>query len=42
MKLRLVTTVIFIFQSVGCTVEGKSPQDVIMQIDDHEIEVPEE
>ncbi|XP_046388961.1 60S ribosomal protein L12 [Ischnura elegans] len=29
-------------QSVGCTVEGKPPHDVIDQINDGEIEVPEE
>jgi len=29
-------------QSVGCTVEGKSPHDIIDAINDHEIEVPEE
>lgn len=32
----------FIFQSVGCTVEGKPPHDVIDQINAGEIEVPEE
>ncbi|XP_046661915.1 60S ribosomal protein L12 [Homalodisca vitripennis] len=29
-------------QSVGCTVEGKPPHDLIDQINDHELEVPEE
>nr|CAD7198546.1 unnamed protein product [Timema douglasi]CAD7404055.1 unnamed protein product [Timema poppensis]CAD7407873.1 unnamed protein product [Timema cristinae]CAD7569407.1 unnamed protein product [Timema californicum] len=29
-------------QSVGCTVEGKNPHDVIDQINDGEIEVPED
>lgn len=29
-------------QSVGCTVEGKPPHDVIEQIDNKELEVPEE
>ncbi|GLH07048.1 hypothetical protein R5R35_013436 [Gryllus longicercus] len=29
-------------QSVGCTVEGKPPHDVIEQIDNGEVEVPEE
>jgi large subunit ribosomal protein L12e len=29
-------------QSVGCTVDGKPPHDIIEAIDDGEIEVPEE
>ncbi|XP_054278451.1 60S ribosomal protein L12 [Macrosteles quadrilineatus] len=29
-------------QSVGCTVEGKPPHEIIDAINDHEIEVPEE
>ena len=28
-------------QSVGCTVDGKHPHDVITAIDDGEVEVPE-
>lgn len=29
-------------QSVGCTIDGKPPHDVIEAIDDGEIEVPDE
>lgn len=29
-------------QSVGCTIDGKAPHDVIDEINDHTIKVPEE
>ena len=29
-------------QSVGCTVDGKPPHDIIEGIDSNEIEIPEE
>ena len=29
-------------QSVGCTVDGKPPHDVIDEINDGEVEIPEE
>lgn len=29
-------------QSVGCTIDGKLPHDVIDEINDHTIKVPEE
>lgn len=29
-------------QSVGCTIDGKPPHDVIDEINDHTIKVPEE
>ena len=28
-------------QSIGCTIEGKHPHDVIEMIDDGEVDVPE-
>lgn len=30
------------FQSVGCTVEGKAPHDVIDELNDGTIEIPDE
>lgn len=35
-------TIAFFFQSVGCTVEGKPPHDVIDQINQGEMAVPDE
>jgi len=31
-----------VFQSVGCTVDGKPPHDVIEEIQSGELEVPDE
>jgi hypothetical protein len=38
----LILIQLFCVQSVGCTVEGKHPHDVIEQINNGELEVPED
>ena len=38
----VIAVILFVFQSVGCTIDGRTPREVTDAVTNGELEVPEE